>query len=177
MQSIAEISSLFVTLVGATYAIIQYQNHLKEEKRKVLCEYNQRYSTDKNIKSVITWMLKVAITNEINGDIIDVNTNSNVLSPGIQKKEMFMRFFEELNLRIDKGDLDAKEVYNLFSYYALKFDELWGFRLDIKDYKNEREMISMNENDRKEFKDCWVAYHSFIQKMKDEEKRERNHKK
>lgn len=176
MSSVAELGSFFITTIGASYAIVQYKNHLKEEKRKLLCEYNQRYSSDKNIESVIVWMLQVAKTDKITGEIIGVNREREAksISPGIHKKEMFMRFFEELNIRLEKNDMNANEVYSLFAYYALKFDKYWDFRLDIKDYKNELELRGMHESDRKVFHDYWTGFRSFISKMKTEEQKENN---
>lgn len=163
--SIAEWGAFIVALIGVVYAAHQYQNHLKEEQRRVLCEYNQRYSTDKNIEIVVEWMLQVAKTNEETGEIEGVNRNVKQISPGIHKKEMFMRFFEELNLRLEHNDMNIDEVYNLFAYYALKFDKYWDFRLDIKDYKNSLELRGMHEVDKKKYKDYWNGFRSFIDKM------------
>ena len=83
MQVIAEWGAFIVAIFGCIYAIIQYQNHLDEEKRKLLCEYNQRYSCDKNIEEVIKWMLLIAKTNEKTGEIIGVQTELKNMSPGI----------------------------------------------------------------------------------------------
>ena len=165
MQAIAEWGSFIVALCGGLYAVCQYNNHLKEEKRKMLCEYNKRYSSDKNIEKVVEWMLLIARTDDDTGEIIGVKQNIKCIPPSIYTKEMFMRFFEEINLRIEKGDMNADEVYKLFAYYAMKFDEYPGFRLDIKDYKKESELEGNSEDVNKN-KDYWVDFRSFIEKMK-----------
>lgn len=169
-KSVAEWGTYIVTVIGAFYAILQYRNHLNEERRVILCEYNQRYSSDKNIEAVVCWMIQVAKTNQLDGDIIGVNTNTICVPPATYQKEMFMRFFEELNLRLEKKDMNVEEVYNMFSYYALKFDEYWDFRLDINDYKNDLEMRGMHEIDREKFRDKWNDFHGFVDKMKEVEK-------
>lgn len=171
IQSFAELGSFLVALSGGLYAIHQYSNHLEEEKRKVLCEYNQRYSSDKNIEKVVEWMLLIAKTDEKTGEIIGVNDEVKSISPGIYKKELFMRFFEEINLRIEKGDMNADEVYKLFAYYAMKFDNHPDFRSDIIDYKNESELKALSKSERNIFKDHWVDFRSFIEKMKNVEKK------
>ena len=174
IQSAVKIGTFVVTFLGGCYAVFKYRNHLQEEKRKVLCEYNQRYSTDKNIEAVIEWMVQVAKTDEKTGEIKGVNKDIKTVPPSIHKKEMFMRFFEELNIRLEKNDMNTDEVYSLFAYYALKFDNYWDFRLDIKDYKNELELRGMNVIERKAFNDNWTGFRSFIDKMEKEKSKQEN---
>lgn len=168
---LAGIGTFVSTLVAGLYAIYEYDNHKKEVQTNLLCQYNQRYSSDKNIRRVLKWMLKVA---EIeNGEIIGVKEIENNDS-WTYEKEMFMRFFEELNKRIDNNDINERDVYDLFSYYALKFDEFYGFRADITDYKNEKEILEMSEEDRVIYQDPWSNFRSFIDKMKKEESNHKN---
>ena len=94
---------LFLTAVlSACYTYRQYKKHLEEERTKLLCEYNQRYSADKNVRCVVKWMLNVA---EIqNGDINGVKDNI-TKDIGIYEKEMFMRFFEKFRIMKTKNFL------------------------------------------------------------------------
>ena len=141
--------TLIVAGYSAWYAQKEYNKHMEEERTKLLCDYNHRYSTDKYIEYVIEWMLSIAIIGN-DGSIIGVNRDIKNIPPSIHQKEMFLRFFEELYLQIKKDKLDKQEVFNLFGYYALIFDKYEEFRLDITDYeKNE-----------------WSDFRSFIELMK-----------
>lgn len=164
---------LITSFVAAVYAIVQYEDYKLAERTKLFCEYNQRYSTDKNIEEVIQWMLKVSIQDE-NGQIIGASPMRTYYNPGIYKKEMFMRFFEELNKRIDNKHISKSDAYDFFSYYALLFDRYREFRLDITDYK--RQDKKEDEKDQNNTNECgqdktnlWRGFSSFIEKMIEEE--------
>ena len=161
--------SAIVAASTACYAIKQYKRHLQDEHTKLLCEYNYRYSNDSNIRTVIEWMLRVADTDEY-GDINGVKSNCYFYAPGINTKELFMRFFEELNLQMEKKNLKSKEVFDLFAYYALRFHEYKDFRLDIDDYKTNEELNDISDDKtRKKMEYRWHNFRSFIGKMKEEE--------
>ena len=56
--------------------------------------------------------------------------------PSTHDAEMFMRFFEEMQIQIDKNRLEKEQVFDLFAYYAMVFDANKRIRenLGIKDY-------------------------------------------
>jgi hypothetical protein len=149
LTALATLGALLVAGVSLCYAKKQYEKHQEEERTKLLCEYNQRYSTDKNVECVIEWMLKTAIMGK-DGRIEKVNRYTNTEAPSVHQKEMFMRFFEELHMQISKNKLDKHEVFNLFSYYALVFDKFEEYRLDITDYNNGE----------------WKSFRDFVEQMK-----------
>ncbi len=123
------------TAIVAFYAIIEFEQHLRDKKTELLCSYNERYSTDKNIEKVVKLIL--------GEDTADAKA-------GVFEKEIFMRFFEELNIQIEHGKLDECEVKNLFSYYALEFHNNDDLHKDITDYGS---------------KDVWGDFHKFIERM------------
>ena len=47
---------------------------------------------------------------------------------------MFMRFYEELKLQIDEGNIKKEDDKKFFSYYAIKFHENDHFHENIADY-------------------------------------------
>lgn len=167
LSSISNIGIFVTSLIASFYAVIQYENHKKEERTKLLCEYNQRYSSDKNIEEVVTWMLQVSILDD-NGEIKSADP-TRAHSPGIHKKEMFMRFFEELYLQIKNNKIDKRESCRLFSYYARKFDAIEEFRLDITDYipVNEEDASKSDENKKKLLK-YWSDYRKYVKEMNSE---------
>lgn len=169
LSAIADVGIFIATLFATLYAVVQYHYHKKEHRINLLGEYNKRYATDKNIQEVITWMLKVAIVND-DGEIVNAEPYRCYCKPSIHEKEMFMRFFEELYLHIENGSMDKRQVCKLFSYYAIKFDEIKEFRLDITDYKSKEELEN-EEKDKEEegiayTKKYWTNYRKFVNEMK-----------
>ncbi|MBR4240224.1 MAG: hypothetical protein IKQ03_12590 [Prevotella sp.] len=138
-------------------------------KINILCSYNQRYSSDMNIQEVVSWILRIAILDN-NGDIIDANPHEATYSkPGIHKKEMFMRFFEELYEQINSKNIDKRKACHLFSYYAIKFDQYKNFRLDITDYKSTDELEKLETGDDKmKYSIFWSGFRKFVDEMKKE---------
>lgn len=167
LSTIANVGVFSATLYAALYAVLEFDNHKKENRVKLLGEYNQRFSSDVNIRHVITWMLRVAIIDN-QGEIIGADLNG-CYNPGIYKKEMFMRFFEELYLHIEKGNIDKRQACLLFSYYAIKYDEIKEFRLDITDYCSGEELVNVGINKEKDNCDLyWTNYRKFVNEMREE---------
>ena len=163
ITSASTAGTMLVATISACYAYHEYLQHQKNEKTQLLCHYNHRYSTDANIKAVVEWMLDntPAITPSSSANSGDIN---GCLSPtkgfvSLYQKEMFMRFFEELNIQIKEGNLDKQQVKDLFSYYAIKFGKIDGFRENVTDYdtnwSNFKSFVNLmdsdckNENDSK----------------------------
>lgn len=117
-------------------------------------------------------MLRVAILND-KGEIVGADPIRFYYNPGIHEKEMFMRFFEELYLHIDNKSLDKEQVCLLFSYYAIKFDEIKEFRLDITDYYSKVELEKRGKTDDKKdnYNKYWTNYRKFVDEMRKEWKK------
>ena len=108
-------------------------------------------------------MLKVAQIDD-KGSIIGVKSNEVTdTDPGIHEKEMFMRFFEELNKHINAQNIQKKDAYDLFAYYAIQFDEHEGFRKDITDYISLKEKKECGNN--ADYIDHWKNFRDFVEKM------------
>ena len=149
-SNLGEMLSGFATAIAVFYAIVQYWSYNKDEKIRTLNEFNQRYATDKSIEKVVRWMLRTALYDE-NGKIVGKDPEKNDGNiPEVFDKELFMRFYEELNFLIDKHLLNEEDTLHFFAYYALVFDEYASFREDITDYDS----------------DQWTNFHSFINRIK-----------
>ena len=168
LSVLVSLGTLSATLFVALYGVIEYENHKAEQRIKLLCEYNQRYSTDRNIESVVTWMLKIAQVDR-DGKIVGANPDRTfICRPEVHQKEMFMRFFEELYLHIKSGNIKREDACKLFSYYAIEFDKHEGFRFDITDYKSSKQLDDMEEGEAKKYSLYWSNYRCFVDDMKKE---------
>ncbi|MDE6553476.1 MAG: hypothetical protein K2K98_11075 [Muribaculaceae bacterium] len=106
------IISVLVAIIGASVAYATYDSSIK---MKILAAYNERFCNDVNIKAITTKIDEILSTGEsVRRNPFDYSVEFN------QQVEMFYRFFEELELNIQKGILKRRDVYNLFAFYALK---------------------------------------------------------
>ena len=156
--------SFCVAVIAACYAIQEYKNHREALRTKLLCEYNQRYSTDSNIRTMLDWMQKVAITDN-DGDIVEVNLDNCNYSPDINTQELFMRFFEEIYMQINERNLDAEKVYDLFSYYTLKYDQFNDYHKKVTDYTSRNEREELPKEKQKAVNKNWKLFASFVDIM------------
>lgn len=167
LETISTVSSMGTFLIALCAFILAYREynlHKIQQKIDVLSKLNERYSTDENIQDVIKWMLSVAETDE-NGEIIGVKKHEKDVET--HKKEMFMRFFEELYLHIQADRVNEEDAYNLFAYYAIKYDEIPGFRENIKDYKSLEELKTAKKDKEKDKnRDNWISFREFVEEMK-----------
>lgn len=110
---------IIITGYAFLYAMKEYKLHQKREKAETLARFNERYSNDKNIEAVV--LLLMRIEEGITPDKAEQNEDDMKLN---YQKEMFLRFFEELQIAIEAGALDKKLVYDIFAFYALKAFEM-----------------------------------------------------
>lgn len=181
LSVIANVGIFLATIFATMYAVKEYLNKKREHHTKLLAKYNQRYSSDNNITSVVSWMLKVAIVDK-DGKIVGANPYRCNYSPGVHKKEMFMRFFEELYLHIKDGNIKKEDAFSFFAYYAIIFEKYKDFRLDITDYKTKEELKEMQEGRlKREYTYLWSGFRKFIYEMnvilKEKEKEYKTNKK
>ena len=128
----ASLSAVIVSLVAFMLNYTESERKEKTDCNNILCHYSERYSTDANIKRVVSWMLR---NMNDNGSLKIDRYRTTIGEPNLYQKEMFMRFFEEVKVQMDNGKLSHKDVKRLFSYYALKFNDYHFFRKGIVDYK------------------------------------------
>ena len=122
---ITAIVSLFAFIVAWT----EYHSRLDSMKAQVFSEYNKRFSEDPYIVKVVKYLNYIDLDGTLNNPHQEIPSNYDV--------EMFMRFFEELELQIQYGRLNEKDVLDLFVYYAKIIDENEELRkhLGVTDYE------------------------------------------
>ena len=131
--AILAITTLFCTFM-------EYSHHRKREKADVLGQYNERYSRDEHVNSVVNY-LACYKDNMIPKD-----------RPCLHDVEMFMRFFEEMEIQIKEDRLDEKYVYDLFSYYAIELGGNEKLRL----------LLGVESDD---YQSNWKNYICFVDRM------------
>lgn len=136
-----KISDLLLVIIGIVTISLTFKEYFEYRQRtkaEVLGEYNKRYSENKHINKVVNYLVCHL-------------AKLKAPAPSVHNVEMFLRFFEEIDLQIDKNRLDADNVEELFSYYALYLDSNTELihALGIDDY---------NSNN-------WKRYHCFVKKM------------
>lgn len=138
-EKLTDIFMLLITLCAFGLTYKKYLEYLKREKADVLSFYNERYSKDEHIRKVVKYIIAV------------MDNKCLKKTPSVYNTEMFMRFFEEMEIQIENSRLDVTQVYNLFSYYALIFDTNQQIRLNlsIKDYDT----------------DQWQLFREFVSRM------------
>lgn len=104
--NLSDAITAMVGVIGSSVAFYEYKAHDEEEKKQLLLKYNERYSTDENINQVLEFLTS--------------RGQYKVQIPTVNQREMFLRFFEELEIQIQNNMLDADLVYDLFSFYALE---------------------------------------------------------
>lgn len=134
----------YVAIVSAIYAFYQYYNYKEREKYEKLSRLSERFASDKNIKSVMKSL--IACYNEKDGkSFFNVKTfeeltpkkNNSPETPCekiIYERELFLRFFEEIQYALDTGSLDKEVVCYYFSYYAV-VASLMG-KIFVEDYND-----------------------------------------
>lgn len=94
-------------VLGVLGGLIEYFRRRRQAMYGVLSEYNHRYANDKNIEAVSKYLIGY------------LEGKEDSRPPSIYEKEMFLRFFEELQYQIDKGRIKKECVENFFVYYAV----------------------------------------------------------
>lgn len=128
----------------------EYKKRLKFEQCDVITRYNERYVNSEPIKRVVCFLIKKCQGKELTLDEC----------PSIYDKEMFLRFFEELNYMIDCGYLEKGIVADTFAFYFLV---VWN---DDR-YFWDTDMCAPSESMKVAQKSpSWCNAKSFYEKMK-----------
>lgn len=138
IEAVSVALALFVSYRALIYAKKEYTHHKKSEKTTLLCQYLQRYSNDPYVKKSEYYIMECALLDE-EGDIIGFDKTKEATNPpSIWEKEMFMHFFEEIQLLIDDDMIDREVIIDLIGYYVGIFHRIPEFHQDIRDYEDER---------------------------------------
>ncbi len=93
-----------------------------EQQMKTLSEYNQKFYT---LDCLHNSTKRIHVLEEMNCSSLGFSREAD---------ERFYRFFEELEIGIERGLLNPYNVYNLFAYYALA--GIYNGRLVLSDLEN-----------------------------------------
>lgn len=97
--------ALAVAICTAWFAWREYKRMVKHKQCEVFAQYNERYENSEYIQKVVRFCT--------------VKTRLKKDKPTVHDKEMFLRFFEELDLMIQEKYLTLEHVGNYFAYYFL----------------------------------------------------------
>lgn len=138
LQAFAVVGALLISLFALIYAKKEYEYHKKCERTTLLCTYLDRYANTETIRKVICYILDTAVLDE-KGNIVGMDPDKPSDSvPMLREKELFMHFFEEIQLQINNGMIDKNDAFDLMGYYCGIFHRVEGYHRDITDYDDER---------------------------------------
>ena len=151
----ADYIEAMIGLIALIYTINEYRAHKDRRKADVLASFNNRYMESQSVKRVLEDLIALDDKNTCK---FCISENSMTCVNVINDRELFLRFFEELNYAIESDSIDKETVFDLFAYYALKADKL-GKRF-VSDYEEG---------------DNWKTFKSFCKKMKKIKRRKGNY--
>ena len=98
---------LIVALAAFILSIRELWSYKQKENNKLLSQLNNRYLENKDMQAVVKYLRDIDPTNE---------------EPSAYQVELFLRFFEELNVYLRHGNLKPDDVITFFNFY---FDRLY----------------------------------------------------
>ena len=138
LQAAGVFFASIVSFIALVYAIMEYAQHKKAARTTLICQYMNRYSTDKNAQAVQQYILDAGLTDKKTGRIIGFNSDAKVKHvPTVRQMELFMHLIEELQLCIDEKMISKDTAIKLFGYYVCVFHRIPEFHKDITDYEEE----------------------------------------
>jgi len=138
IEALAVSLALIISGGALFYAKREYEHNKKSERTALLCQYLQRYANDQYIKKIEDYILETALLNGEERIIGFDKSKSPSYIPTIWEKEMFMHFFEEIQLLIDDNMIDKDVVIDLIGYYIGIFHRIEDYHADITDYNEEK---------------------------------------
>lgn len=106
MQITLEIGAFTAALFAIIVAFFEYKQLKGRRKSELFSELNKRYLADeKNIQPVIRYLSHL---------------HPNAPVPEGYQIELFLRFFEEIDVYLKEEALDEETTYHLFAYYCLE---------------------------------------------------------
>lgn len=138
IQALAVSSALIISGVALFYSKREYEHNKKSGKTTLLCQYLHRYATDPCVKKVEDYILEMALLDERENIIGFDKSKSPSSKPTVWEKEMYMHFFEEIQLHIDDNMIDKDVVIDLIGYYIGIFHRIEEYHADVTDYNEEK---------------------------------------
>lgn len=99
---IIELLILIVALSAFILSIVELRNYKQKESNNLMSQLNERYLTNNDMQTVVRYLREIDPTNE---------------EPSAYQVELFLRFFEELNVYLRHGNLNPDDVREFFNYY------------------------------------------------------------
>ncbi len=106
-KDIIDLLILIVALAAFILSLFELHSYKQKETNKLLSQLNQRYLESNDLQTVVKYL------REIKPDDIE---------PSEYQIELFLRFFEELNVYLRHGNLKPDDVKTFFNFY---FDRLY----------------------------------------------------
>ena len=106
MEYSLEFGTIITALVAILVAAFEYRQLKEKRKSELFSEFNKRYLSDeKNVQPVIRYISRLYPDAPV---------------PKGYQIELFLRYFEELDVYLKKKVLDEETTYHLFAYYCLE---------------------------------------------------------
>lgn len=140
LEAFSVTGAFIVSSIALVYAIREFEHHKNNDRTVLLCQYLHRYATDENIKNVLDYINNTALF-DADDNIIGVNDEifSNYQNPPtLREKEMFMHFFEEVQMLINSKIIKGEDAIDLLGYYCGVFHKIKEYHQDITDYDDEK---------------------------------------
>ena len=145
LSFIGDGASLITAIIAGCalcYAKKEYTLHKQRAESETLAKFNERFTHDENINKTIEELIEF----DKNKRIIDKEGEKD--KKKLRHHEMFLHFFEELQIALENMALDEEHVCYMFAYYAIQYERDF-YHIYIKDDVN-----------------TWKRYHQFVQTMK-----------
>lgn len=139
ISDILGILGFFVAIISLIVSFWNYKLNRKQLRTELLTKYNVRYSVDKDISRVVKYLEQQE----------GLRHRDKIEEPDDHEVEMFMRFFEELELLIIAKAIDEKVVSYMFYFYLQAFEK----------QKDKWKNIGYDDDE-------WKVFHEFMERMK-----------
>lgn len=107
--------SVMIAFFTLRIGVKSYKDNKKGKKTDVLSKYSMRYTTDTTITKVLTFLRKNYPIDKAKAKKIKKQIDGNRTDIALFDLEMFMRFFEELQIEIEQKSLEKELVFDMFS--------------------------------------------------------------
>lgn len=162
LSTIATIATAVVAYQALQFTKKEYCLHKEREKAVTLSQYNERYTTDPNIQKVVNYLLWKSDSAPEDKNIDYGGRTEEELRPTKNQVELFMRFFEEVEVSIEAGRLDRDVVNDLFAYYAKELVKKGGNKKEEDAALNEYEHKEILPTDYDYKSNSWQYFNEFV---------------
>ena len=125
LSALGTIITAIIAGFALFYSIKEYRNHRLQAKVTVLSKYNERYSSSPEIKNVIKYLIAREEYDK-NPKLLSnkAKLRESIVNSPVRDREMFMRFFGELQAAINADLIDKEYAKVMFGYYAVAANKL-----------------------------------------------------